>query len=57
MSDDELMEDLRAIDAEVARRKKAYPFELYAVWALTERQAALARFELRVSHLRHQNAA
>jgi len=49
MSDAELMEDLRTIDAEVARRKKAYPFEPYAVWAMNARQAALARFEQRVA--------
>jgi len=49
MSDAELMEDLRSIDAEVARRKKAYPFEPYAVWAMNARQAALARFEQRAA--------
>jgi len=49
MSDAELMEDLRTIDAEVARRKKAYPFEPYAVWAMNARQAAIARFEQRVA--------
>jgi hypothetical protein len=49
MSDAELMEDLRAIDAEVARRKKAHPFEPYAVWAMFARQAALARYEQRAA--------
>ena len=49
MSDAELLEDLRNIDAEVTRRKKANPFEPYAVWAMTARQAALARFEQRVA--------
>lgn len=49
MSDAELMKDLRTIDAEVARRKKAYPFEPYAAWAMTARLAAIARFEQRVA--------
>ena len=49
MSDARLMAELRAIDAEVSRRKKAYPLEPYAVWAMNERQAALDRFEARVS--------
>ena len=49
MSDEQLMADLEAVDAEVARRKKAYPFEPYAVWAMNARQAALARFEQRVA--------
>jgi len=49
MSDAQLMADLAAVDAEVARRKKAYPFEPYAVWAMNARQAALARFEQRVA--------
>ena len=49
MSDAQLMADLAAVDAEVARRKKAYPFEPYAVWAMTARQAALACFEQRVA--------
>ena len=49
ISDAELMADLRAIDVEVARRKKAYPFEPYAVWAMTARQDALASFERRVA--------
>jgi hypothetical protein len=43
------MEDLRTIDVEVSRRKKAYPFEPYAVWAMNARQAAIARFEQRVA--------
>lgn len=47
MSDPQLMSDLAAIDAEVARRKRAYPFEPYAVWAMNARQQALARFEAR----------
>jgi hypothetical protein len=49
MSDAELMADLAAVDAEVARRKKARPFEPYAVWAMNARLAALARFEQRVA--------
>ena len=49
MSDPELMDDLAAIDAEVARRKKAYPFEPYAVWAMNARSEALARFERRAA--------
>ena len=47
MSDAELMADLAAVDIEAARRKKAYPLEPYAFWALNARQAALARFEQR----------
>lgn len=45
--DAELNEDLRAIEVEIARRKKARPFEPYAVWAATERFAAFERFERR----------
>ena len=49
MSDAELMADLAAVDIEVARRKKAYPLEPYALWALDARQGALARFEQRAA--------
>ena len=49
MSDAELMTDLAAVDIEVARRKKAYPLEPYALWALDARQGALARFEQRAA--------
>ena len=47
MSDAQLMADLDQIEAEVRRRKKAYPLEPYAVWAMNARMEALARFNAR----------
>ena len=49
MSDAILVDELRSIDIEVMRRKKAQPFEAYATWAYLERLEALSRFEKRIA--------
>lgn len=53
MSDAQLMADLEQIEDEVKRRKKAYPLEAYAVWAMNSRFEAFARFNERQSAKRN----
>lgn len=43
IADAELMADLDAIADEVKRRKKANPFQPYAMWAMLARQDAIIR--------------